>query len=106
MDILERLKLRVTDPGAPEPDDNVLEACLDEAKAEIMSRRFPFGEWPDEIEPQYVTLQIRIAIEIYDRIGMEGEKDHTENGISRKFESSTVSSRLLEQITPYCGVVQ
>lgn len=106
MDILERLKLRVTDPGQPEPDDSVLEACLDEARAEIMSRRFPYGEWPSEIEQRYANLQIRIAMEIYDRIGMEGELAHSENGITRSFESSTVSSKLLEQVTPFCGVVR
>lgn len=45
MDNLARLKLRTN-----EPDDAILEDCLESAKAAIMARRYPFQEWPDELE--------------------------------------------------------
>lgn len=105
MDVLERLRLRVTDPGQPEPDEDILKECLEEAKDAIMARRYPYGAWPESLEPQDVGRQIRIAISLYNRIGDEGETDHTENGIHRSYESSWIPNQLLEDIVPYCGVV-
>lgn len=100
MDILERLKLR-TD----ETDEGLLSDLLESAKSAIMSRRFPYGQWPQEIEPQYVDLQLRIAIDIYNKAGAEGQLSHSENGIGRTYESSWISEQLLNEIVPYCGVV-
>lgn len=105
MDVLERLRLRVTDPGQPEPDEDILKECLEEAKDAIMARRYPFRAWPNELAEQDVGRQIRIAISIYNRIGDEGEKSHSENGISRVYDESWIPKQLLEDIVPYCGVV-
>ena len=104
MDILARLQLRLTENGN-EPDDDVLEDCIETAKAAILNRRFPFGEWPDDVEARYKDLQFRIAMDLYNKIGAEGEKSHSENGVSRTFESSWISEQLLSEVTPYCGVV-
>ena len=70
-----------------------------------MSRRFPFGEQPEEIENKYKDLQIRIAVEMYNKRGAEGETAHSENGISRTYASANVSEDLLKEITPKVGVV-
>jgi len=105
MDVLERLRLRVTDPGQPEPDEDVLKECLEEARDAIMARRFPYRTWPDELEPQYVEKQIRIAISLYNRIGDEGETGHTENGVTRTYDESWIPKQLLADIIPYCGVI-
>lgn len=105
MEILERLQLRLRD-GENVPDDDVLEDCIETAKAAIMNRRFPYGEWPDEVETRYQDLQFRIAMDLYNKIGAEGELSHSENGISRQFESSWVSEQLLSEVTPYCGAVK
>lgn len=101
MDLLERMKLRTQ-----EPDEAVLQDCLESAKAAIMTRRFPYQEWPDEIEPQYVDLQYRIAIDLYNKSGAEGEVLHIENGIDRHYESSWISKQLLQEVTPFVGVVK
>lgn len=105
MNVLERIRLRVSDPEQPEPDEDILKECLEEAKNAIMARRYPYRAWPDELEPQDVGRQIRIAIAIYDRIGDEGETVHIENGIHRTYESSWIPKQLLADIIPYCGVV-
>ena len=98
---LERLKIRI-----PENDnDNELEDFLESAKAVILSRRFPFGEQPTEIEPKYNDLQIRIAVEMYNKRGVEGQASHSENGVSRSYASANVSEDLLREITPKVGVV-
>ncbi len=98
---LERLKLRITENTT----DAELEDLLESAKAVILSRRFPFGEVPDEIETRYKDLQIRIAVEMFSKQGAEGQLSHSENGISRSFSSAGVSEELLREITPKGGII-
>ena len=98
---LERLKIRITENIT----DAELEDILESAKAVILSRRFPFTEWPEEIEAKYKDLQIRIAVEMVAKRGAEGETAHSENGISRSYASASVSEDLLKEITPKAGVV-
>ena len=99
---LERLRIRI-----PEKDitDIELEDILESAKAVILSRRFPFGDYPEDIEPRYKDLQIRIAVEMFNKVGVEGQVSHSENGISRTYSSASVSEELLREITPKAGVV-
>ena len=101
MDQLERLKIRITE----NTNDNELADILESAKAVILSRRFPFGEQPAEIEDKYKDLQIRIAVEMFNKRGAEGETAHSENGVSRSYASASVSEELLREITPKACVV-
>lgn len=101
MEQLERLKLRITE----KVNDDELVDILESAKAVILSRRFPFSEWPDDVEPKYKDLQIRIAVEMFNKRGAEGETAHSENGVSRSYSSANVSEELLREITPKVGVV-
>ena len=98
---LARLKIRITEKVT----DAELEDILESAKAVIMSRRFPFGKQPPEIEEKYKDLQIRIAVEMFNKRGAEGETAHSENGVSRSYASANVSEDLLKEITPKAGVV-
>lgn len=118
MTILERLILRTE-----ESDEAILTDCAESAKNAILARRFPYGDWPtrevetvDEdgnvtvteetyLEPRFLDLQYRIALDLYNKMGAEGQLTHSENGISRSFESSWISEQLLAEVTPYCGVV-
>lgn len=98
---LERLKIRITE----DVNDIELEDILESAKAVILSRRYPFGDHPLDIEERYKDLQIRIAVEMYNKRGAEGETSHSENGVSRTYSSANVSEELLREITPKAGVV-
>ena len=100
MNNLERLKLRTG-----EPDEAILEDCLESAKAAIMARRYPYQEWPEDLESRYLDLQFRCAMDIYAKIGAEGQNAHTENSISRTWESSWISESLLQEVTPVAKVV-
>ena len=100
MDNLERMKLRTGESNIA-----VLRDCLDSARAAIMARRYPYGEWPDELESRYLDLQYRIAIDLYNKTGAEGQTGHTENSISRTWESSWISESLLQEVTPLVGRV-
>lgn len=98
---LERLKVRIPE----EPDDAILEEMLESAKNIILGLRYPYGEWPTEVEPRYKDLQIRMAEDMYNRIGASGQVSHSENGVSRSWGSEWVSDQLLREVTPYVGVV-
>ncbi len=97
--ILERLKKRTG-----ETDEQLLSDCLDSARNAILARRFPYQEWPEDVPIQYLDLQFRIALDLYNKIGAEGQLGHSENGVSRSFESSWISDQLLREVTPLVGV--
>lgn len=78
---------------------------LETAKAAINARRYPFGDPPDELEKRYENLQLRIAIELYNKQGAEGEIAHSENGISRTYSSAWISEELLSEVTPKARVL-
>jgi hypothetical protein len=98
---LERLKVRIPE----NKNDLELAEFLESAKAIILSRRFPFGEQPEKLEKKYEDLQVRIAVELYNKRGVEGQTSHSENGVSRSYASANVSEDLLREITPKAGVV-
>ena len=100
MDNLARLKLRTR-----EPDEAILDDCLESARSAIMARRYPYQEWPDELESRYLDLQFRCAMDLYNKIGAENEIAHSENGIYRSYESSWISESLLQEVTPLTKVV-
>lgn len=112
MTILERLTLRTG-----ETDVDLLNDMIESAKNAILSRRFPLGEYPTRtvevdgvevtetyVEDRYLDLQYRIALDLYNKQGAEGEISHGENGISRGYESSWISAQLLNEVTPFVGV--
>lgn len=89
-----------------EEDDSILLDCMESAKAAILARRFPYAvDYPDEIEDRYLDLQYRCALDLYNKSGGEGEKQHTENGTVRVYESSWISEQLLREVVPYVGVM-
>lgn len=101
MGILERLKTRTG-----EASEALLADLLESAKAAIIARRFPFGDGTETLEKQYEDLQYRIALDLYNKEGAEGELSHSENGVSRSYESSWISAQLLQEVTPRCGVMK
>lgn len=79
----------------PSDSDSVLQFYLDNARDIICELRNS-----DIVESKYSNTQIKIAIELYNKRGAEGQTSHTENGISRNYESADVSPSLLREITP------
>lgn len=81
--------------GSQNSEDEVLTYLLDVAAEIITNIRFT-----DVVEPQYLNTQIQIAIELYNKMGVEGQVSHGENGINRTYESGDVSKSVLSRITP------
>lgn len=54
------------------------------------------------VEAQYEQTQLKMAIEMYNKRGAEGQTSHGENGINRNYENSGISKSLLDEVTPFC----
>lgn len=84
--------------------DEQAAGLLNAAAEALLNRLYPFG-WADEpVPPRYYTLQCRLAMELWARQGAEGELTHSENGVSRSWESSTLNP-LLRSVPPFVGGV-
>lgn len=102
---IARLRLRLGIGAEQETD--LLKELLNSAEKAIMARRFPFGYDEDEELPEcYEDLQIRIAMDMYNRMGAEGQMSHSENGVQRTYESSWISESLLNEVVPVVGVLK
>ena len=72
----------------------------------VLNRRYPLGAPEGATVPkQYEHIQLQIALELFSKRGAEGQLEHDENGISRKYESADVSYSLLRRIVPIVGSV-
>ena len=107
MNVLERLMSRTKESNA-----DLLTDLLETAKYAILARRYPYTDYPTDedgnavLDPRFHDLQLRIALDLYNKQGAEGETAHNENGINRTYESSWISEQLLNEVTPLCGVVK
>lgn len=104
MDVLATLKAY---PGILDGEtlrDEDLNAILEIAKEIILSRRYPFGGAPGEFPTRFEMLQVRIAIDIIQKLGAEGHLRYAEGEISREFAAGYVSPELLREIVPLAGI--
>ena len=91
------------------PDEasaELLLALIDQAEGIVLNRRYPFGVPEGATVPTaYEHIQLQIAVELFSKMGAEGQTAHNENGINRSYESADVSPSLLRRIIPVCGSV-
>lgn len=86
--------------------DELLSILVEQAEGIVLGRRYPFGAPVGATVPhQYEHIQLQIALELFSKMGAEGQTAHSENGINRSFESADVSPTLLRRIVPVCGSV-
>lgn len=86
--------------------DDLLTHLIKQAEGFVLARRYPFGVPEDATVPaMYETIQLQIAVELFSKMGAEGQLSHNENGVYRSYESGEVSSSLMKRITPLCGSV-
>ena len=100
---LSRLAVLISPDTA---NDDLLLCLLEQAEGIILNRRYPFGI-PDgtKIPANYEQIQLRIAVELFNKMGAEGQTAHSENGISRSWSAGDVSPSLLKGVMPLCGSV-
>ena len=86
--------------------DEVLLAYLLIAGRKIINRAYPYSNDDSLVVPtKYEMLQCEIAIYLLNKRGAEGETSHSENGISRSYESADVPESMLKEIVPFCSVI-
>ena len=84
----------------------LLMVLVEQAEGIVLSRRYPFGSPEGATVPaQYEHVQLQIAVELFSKMGAEGQTAHNENGINRTYEAADVSPSLLRRIVPVCGSV-
>lgn len=100
---IEKLKVLISPDTA---SDELLSYLLEQSEGIILNRRYPFGA-PEgaSLSPLYEQIQIRMAVELFSKMGAEGQTMHIENGVHRTWEAGDVSPSLLRQIIPVCGSV-
>jgi hypothetical protein len=101
---LARLKLLIS---PDEASDDLLLALVEQSEGIVLNRRYPFGVPENATVPSaYEHIQMQIAVELFSKMGAEGQTAHGENGITRTYEAADVSPSLLRKITPLCGSVK
>jgi hypothetical protein len=100
---IEKLKVLISPDTAT---DQLLLYLLEQAEGIILNRRYPFGA-PEgaKLSAYHEQIQIQMAIELFNKMGAEGQTAHDENGIKRTWEAGDVSPSLLKVIVPVCGSV-
>jgi hypothetical protein len=88
-----------------EKNEDILSTFLDLAGERILRRAYPFRSDIQEVPAEYHSTQIDIALYLLNKRGAEGETSHSENGISRSYESATVPDSMLKHITPHASVL-
>jgi hypothetical protein len=79
---------------------------LEQAEGIVLNKRYPFGVPEGATVPAaYESIQIRVAVELFAKMGAEGQTAHSENGVSRTYEAADVSPSLLKGIVPLVGSV-
>ena len=90
------------DTASPE----LLSYLLEQAEGILLNKRYPFGAPEGATVPTaYEHIHLRIAVELFSKMGAEGQTAHSENGVSRTYEAADVSPSLLKQIIPVIGSV-
>lgn len=99
---LQMLK-QIVGEGYPE---SILSTYLTLAAQKIIRRAYPYDHTVTAVPEQYEVLQVEVAAYLIEKRGAEGETAHSENGVSRTYESADVPESLIGSVTPYCGVVR
>ena len=85
---------------------DLLQTLLEQAEGIVLNRRYPFGPPEGAMVPvAYEHIQLQIAVELFTKMGAEGQTAHKENGVDRTYEAADVSPSLLRRIIPVAGSV-
>ena len=87
-------------------ENELLTAMVEQAEGIVLNRRYPFGT-PEgaTVTSAYEHIQLQIAVELFSKMGAEGQTGHSENGVSRSYEAADISPSLLKRIVPVAGSV-
>lgn len=100
---LSRLEVLISPDTAAQ---DLLVFLLEQAEGIVLNKRYPFGVPEGGTVPAaYEHIQLQIAVELFSKMGAEGQTAHNENGVNRTYEAADVSPSLLRRIVPMIGSV-
>ena len=102
---ISMLRVMVGQPNEGDWSDDVLSSYLAIAGRKIINRAYPYDDTVVEVPRRYSYLQCDIAAYLLNKRGAEGETAHSENGISRSYESGDVPASMLSEVIPHVGVL-
>ena len=106
---VEKLSLLRAMVGTPNTDENwsddVLISYLTIAGRKIINRAYPYDDTVTEVPRRYGYLQCEIANYLLNKRGAEGQTAHSENGVSRSYESADVPESMLGEVIPHVEVL-
>jgi hypothetical protein len=102
---LSMLRVMVGQPNEGDWSDDVLVSYLAIAGRKIINRAYPYDDTVDEVPRRYGYLQCDIAAYLLNKRGAEGQTGHSENGISRSYESADVPESMLGEVIPHVEVL-
>lgn len=95
---VENMKTMMSDTSL---EDEIAIVYLDLAKEKILNHIYPFDKRSEELESRYDYQQIELAIVLYNERGAEGEEEHYENGVKRRYRTE---KSILASIPKYAGL--
>jgi hypothetical protein len=100
-------KARLTVLIAPDTaNDDLLSYLLEQSEGIVLNRRYPFGAPEGVTVPrEYEHIQLQIAVELFSKMGAEGQVAHGENSVTRTYEAADISPSILRRIIPLVGSV-
>ena len=101
---LSMLRVMVGQPNEGDWSDDVLTSYLAIAGRKIINRAYPYDDTVEVVPRRYSYLQCDIAAYLLNKRGAEGQTVHSENGISRSYESADVPESMLKEVVPHVGV--
>lgn len=100
-------KIVLVEAMTDETDEDVISAFLSMAGDAIYHYVDPFKTADKEsVLTEYGAVQAKAAAYFLNKRGADGQIGHSENGISRSYESGDLPASLLREITPICGVAK
>lgn len=88
-----------------ETSSEIISVYLALAKSELLNKIYPFGDGTEEFPAKYDALHVQATEYLLNKRGAEGEIQHSENGLTRSYESGGLPKAILQQIVPFCGVI-
>jgi hypothetical protein len=101
-ELLAQLKSYLGD-SVTDADDGLLSFLLALAGQKILDRLYPFDSTVSEVPSRYRLKQVEIAQFLYNKRGAEGETEHNENGVNRKYENADVPESMMRGLVPFVG---
>lgn len=86
--------------------DGLIPAYVEMAKSVVVGHLYPFREdatWQDVPERHHART-CEIAVYLVNRRGAEGETAHSENGVSRSYESAGIPASFFDGMPSFAGV--